>query len=86
VLCKLTQEGIEDLQELFDFLELETPSLPAFIWQVEVPSEGIANSTGAPVVFHSSPFEFGIYQPIPEPATGLLALAGIALLIRRKRR
>jgi len=27
-----------------------------------------------------------VFTPIPEPATGLLALAGVALLIRRKRR
>jgi len=27
-----------------------------------------------------------IFTPIPEPATGLLALAGVALLLRRKRK
>jgi len=31
-------------------------------------------------------FDFSYLFPVPEPATGLLALAGIALLVRRKRK
>jgi len=41
--------------------------------------------TLSPTVTSNVPRYFD-YNPIPEPATGLLALAGIALLIRRKRR
>jgi len=46
------------------------------------PSEGAFYGTN----FFVTPEDFFKYTIIPEPATGLLALAGIALLIRRKRK
>jgi len=66
--------------------ELETPINSLFMF-------GDLNydvqAGGAPVILDNqvlTPFLPGNINIIPEPATGLLALAGVALLIRRKRK
>jgi len=68
--------------------EIKELTLCNFVWVYYRPITAYADDTspvslppvGYPLIASGS-----YYHPIPEPATGLLALGGIALLFRRKR-